>query len=370
MGNRFLHNALWILVFVLVSNQNSAQSITVLNVHGTCTGSASGFIEFEISGNFPPYQVSWSNGVVFNNMYFEIDTMTSLSPGNYTVSVMDFDLNVDTMTITVPVSAPILSGDIIIEDDQGDCSGIMTVDLFGGFGSPYTYQWSSESFNSSVNQLCEGDSYEVLVIDNGGCEVTLVGSVGLAEPPEIVCENYIEGTLLGGDNLISSGTVYLVDSEDSTLYLDSTSNILNGSFSIKNICNGEYKLTGVAPGYSTSYYNSQSNFNDAFIFTIDSSSWFGVNLKLVVSNSIEETVVNGTSFKVYPNPSKGLITFGLPEEEVIRTIQVFNIAGERVGFGEFDEINQIDISLQSEGMYFIHVRTSDRIYSERVLLLK
>ena len=71
------------------------------------------------------------------------------------------------------------------------------------------------------------------------------------------------------------------------------------------------------------------------------------------------------SINIYPNPSNGF--FSIESEDVIEKVLVTNIVGEIV---LTSNSNQLDITNQPNGIYFVEVFTEQQRYSEKVVLLK
>ncbi|MCK4406567.1 MAG: PKD domain-containing protein [Bacteroidales bacterium] len=84
--------------------------------------------------------------------------------------------------------------------------------------------------------------------------------------------------------------------------------------------------------------------------------------------------INADKIKIYPNPTSGLITFDFGEyssEEL--SVIVFNSIGKIIAC--FDNIKDnnnfsIDFSLESKGIYYISVNTSEGVINKRVSLVK
>ena len=72
-------------------------------------------------------------------------------------------------------------------------------------------------------------------------------------------------------------------------------------------------------------------------------------------------------FKIYPNPTKGIITIDVDSEEIINSVVLYSIKGELVG--EFPFASKvIDLSSIARGYYFIRVETENNILIEKVIV--
>ncbi|MFM7725337.1 MAG: T9SS type A sorting domain-containing protein, partial [Flavobacteriales bacterium] len=81
-------------------------------------------------------------------------------------------------------------------------------------------------------------------------------------------------------------------------------------------------------------------------------------------NSVLETEV---SMKVFPNPSQGLFSIQLGNQETIRLMEVFDMMGKRVlTFNPNASFTTIDLTSVPNGMYTIRMKTDGAALSTRV----
>lgn len=162
-------------------------NITVVNE--TIEDAEDGSASVTVQGGVLPYSYEWSDGStgVFNN---------GLAPGNYSIVVMDSEVCSDTIDFTIqPAECNNLSAsvDVTVNSSSGANDGTATVVVTGG-NSPFTYYWSSGASTSATSTTdLAGGEYNVTVVDNIGCEVSVdfnVGTVGIQEL--IAEENYFE----------------------------------------------------------------------------------------------------------------------------------------------------------------------------------
>ena len=127
----------------------------------------------------PAYSYNWSNGET-------TQTITDLSPGNYTVTVTDSNTCTGEETVTVAeyiCPTITLSESITNTTCNEDCDGSITVTPSGGT-APYTYSWSNGQTTQTATGLCAG-SYTVTVTDSKNCSV-VSGSYTVSEPDELL----------------------------------------------------------------------------------------------------------------------------------------------------------------------------------------
>ena len=131
-----------------------------------------------VEGGTAPYDIQWSNGTVG-------PTATGLTPGDYTINVMDAQGCPKTTKIKLTPPDPLYCK---IETQGGDCTpegaASATVDVTGGV-APYTFLWSTGDVTQTVSDLAPG-TYSVTVEDAQGC--TTVCSVTIPPNPIVpVC---------------------------------------------------------------------------------------------------------------------------------------------------------------------------------------
>ena len=101
---------------------------------------------------------------------------------------------------------------------------------------------------------------------------------------------------------------------------------------------------------------------DISYYYIDSVSLWKNNFPTAIKESIENE-----SFNVYPNPSSDKIKlYNVPPDENPE-ITLWNIAGEEI---QIEKINNylLDVSTVSEGLYFIHIKTTKGTQTKKILI--
>lgn len=73
--------------------------------------------------------------------------------------------------------------------------------------------------------------------------------------------------------------------------------------------------------------------------------------------------MNEKRFSVYPNPSAGIFFFDLPEITDFK-VSVFNSNGDKLEVPVLS--NRVDLSNQSNGIYFLEVKTKAKVYSAQI----
>ncbi|MBI3500218.1 MAG: T9SS type A sorting domain-containing protein [Bacteroidetes bacterium] len=133
-----------------------------------CYNGNNGTATVNANGGIAPYSYSWSNGQTSQ-------TITGLSAGNYTVTVMDNNGCTNIVSVSV-ANPPALLLSVISTPDSGNCNGTVSATPSGG-NPPYTYLWNNGCTTSSCSGLCAG-AYAVNVWDSNGCSWSISISVG------------------------------------------------------------------------------------------------------------------------------------------------------------------------------------------------
>ncbi|QTN39563.1 hypothetical protein HZ996_10585 [Cryomorphaceae bacterium] len=165
---------------------------TIQNV--LCFGDANGSITLVPVGGTSPYSFAWSNGAG------NVSSQTSLSAGNYTVSITDANGCLYTETLVVGGPSNALSSGIVQANVtcSGENDGVLTANVSGGT-SPYAYNWSTGGATNSISSLSPG-TYFVTITDDNSCQVT--ESYTITEPDEltlsyVLTQNPCNGNALG-----------------------------------------------------------------------------------------------------------------------------------------------------------------------------
>ncbi|MFM9985361.1 MAG: choice-of-anchor L domain-containing protein [Flavobacteriales bacterium] len=135
----------------------------------SCFNANDGYIEIEISGGVPPYNLDWTGAGTIDGQL----SQSGLGEGHYEVLVTDanscaflieWDLTQPTQIVIDPI-------DVVQPLCDNACNGTVDVTVTGGEPG-YSYDWSGpNNFNSTdedLSGLCEGD-YSLEVTDMMGC---------------------------------------------------------------------------------------------------------------------------------------------------------------------------------------------------------
>jgi len=209
-----------------VQNFGLADSLQVSWIESrspSCPNLSDGWIEINVEGGIPPYDIQWSNG----DQDVLID---SLIEGIYSVTVTDSaacqrrSLSIELQpTYELDFSFSILA--------QPDCfqpnGGSVEVFVSGG-NPPYMYEWSN-GVQNSLNDSLEAGPFRVTVTDNNDCvftsdEVNLsardVFDVSIHEVQSISCPGGSDGELIAQAQGTTELLTYEWNTGDTTRVID------------------------------------------------------------------------------------------------------------------------------------------------------
>jgi len=201
-----------------------------------CEEKETGMIDISVSGGTPPYKYIWSNGEITQDL-------ATIPAGNYTIEVVDDKacINDETITINAPNNPIEIKNSIITSlTDYQSNDGRIELDIIGGL-APYAISWTRLSDTANIGENQEtvsdliADSYQVLIIDANGCEVSETYEI---TQPEIVEETISPITCFGASD---ASIDVLVNKGNGTFsYSWSTGATTNR---IDNISAGNYTVT-------------------------------------------------------------------------------------------------------------------------------
>jgi gliding motility-associated-like protein len=168
-------------------------------------------------------------------------TFTSLTSGDYSITVTDINgcISTTTTTLTSPQSFSLATGNII-SADCGSSNGSAEVIVTGGSGN-FQYSWNIGGSTNSINSNLSPGNYEVTVTDNStGCIQNLQIIVPANGGPSIT-------NVLTSDNLCfgdQTGSISITAGSGTPPY---TYSINNGNTQVSNLFNnlssGSYTIT-------------------------------------------------------------------------------------------------------------------------------
>ncbi|MEM8525240.1 MAG: T9SS type A sorting domain-containing protein [Bacteroidota bacterium] len=154
-------------------------SLSTVVSNASC-GVNNGSIDLSITGGQAPYTIDWDNDGTGDND--DLEDLTDLAPGNYTVEVTDADGCTASSTISVVANGSVdIDTDVTFPTTCNASNGAISITISGGT-PPYQTDWlhiDGDQNPETVSDLPPG-KYELLVTDANGC--TLAGSIELIHP--------------------------------------------------------------------------------------------------------------------------------------------------------------------------------------------
>lgn len=330
----------------IVSLSNAgAPSASVSSTDATC-GSADGTASVNASGGTSPYSYFWSNGATTSSI-------SSLSPGNYLVSVVDASSCLATGSTTVNSSSSLLISTSATDASCGSSNGTATVTVSGGT-SPYSYLWNTGATTPQITNLSV-QTYSVTVTDASNCSVPVSVSVyslsGLSSFTSVTNATAF-GTCDGSATVSVSGGTSPISYLWSNSQTGQTAN---------SLCAGDFSVT----------VTDANSCSSVSFVTVSQPPPVGIK------ESVSDETVSG--FRIYPNPSSGItiVNFIIPSSEKNAEFGIYNLLGEKVynslvssdsnkGKGQI----HIDFSFFESGVYFCRLKTSDGIFTRKMTVVK
>ena len=182
-------------------NSNGAPTITVVNVVDPSCGLNNGSIDIQATGGTPPLSYSIDNGGTFQ----ATNLFTGLADATYDIVVEDANgCQAITQVTLVQPGSPSITNIAITDPTCGNANGGITITATGGVG-PYQYSIDNGvTFQgSNIFTGMGGGSYDVVVEDANGCQVSSTISLNNVAGPTINSNNLIDPTCGAADGAIT-----------------------------------------------------------------------------------------------------------------------------------------------------------------------
>jgi hypothetical protein len=386
-------------------------SIVSNQINPTCFLACNGSIVITgVLNGAEPFSFQWSNGSTTPEIY-------TLCPGSYTVTVTDAEgcEEIDSYLISEPGELFVNAGSTN-ETSIGANDGTAWAVPFGGV-PPYAYDWSNGSTDSLITNLIPG-TYTIMVNDANGCaevdsiEILPFPCQGLIEQGHapITCYGACDG---------SAGVIIVWGSGNET-YLWNTGDT---TAAITNLCPGQYSVTITNSFNCTATASFDIGQPDSIVFTVDSIvhltdtttgsifisvtggtppfqySWFGPNgffnfgqditnlesgfYNLVAGDlmgcittldsvevqdlSVSTPPLERVEVRIFPNPTNNQVYIDI--EDITGFYLHLKSLDGRIIQAWFEE-KTLDVSGTPSGMYLLEGVSGNKIFRERVLILR
>ncbi|MDX2001004.1 MAG: T9SS type A sorting domain-containing protein [Chitinophagales bacterium] len=277
----------------------------VINSPPSCNGLSDGSITVAVTGGTGPYQYALNNGSYQSSANF-----SGLAAGSYTVKARDNSGCVITYSPQVVLTAPASLSVIVNVINDISCFNLCdgsAVAIATGGTNPYTYTWSNNANNDTIQQLCAG-AYTVTVLDANNCSATTVANIN--QPPllSIAITTTDASSIAACDG---SATANVSGGISPYSYIWSNGAV---TASINSLCVGQYCLTVTdnqgCEAINCGAVNAQGGNNCASL-AIDSVIYNNANCSgtvqsgiLVIASggngSLEYSINNGSSYQNTP----------------------------------------------------------------------
>jgi len=378
---------------IFVSQPNAPLSSGITHNDVKCFGGNSGNADLTLNGGTTPYTYNWSN----TSTNEDISTLTF---GRYTVLVTD--KNLCTLRDTVDIGQPTAPLSSIINAKDVNCfggvDGNVSLTIAGGT-VPYAYSWSNGAVTKNINNIVLG-KYKVVVTDFNNC--VLKDSITVNQPlaplnaTHIIADAKCNGSSDGGINLtVTGGTTPYLYSWNNSKTTEDNSGIKAGKYVVtitdKNLCilkdsgivaeptvlltlmDGTTATKGVSNGlvwvnasggtapynytWSNAAPNNDSIFNvkiGTYIVTVRDANGCTRNDTFIVSEAAKTS-----SIKLFPNPSKGMLT--------VNGLESFGL-DLPIQFELYDLVGKLQMSFEVKGKDEITFNLDDNLYNNAYIL--
>ena len=180
-----------------LNNQNAAfitLDVTNISCYSLCDGSID---TLSMLGGTDPFTFNWLDGAG-NPLGVNTPLITGLCEGGYILEATDVNgcISFQSAMVTEPDTILLNPLFLINPTCNGICDGQIISNPIGGT-LPFNFLWNDPSAQTtlSANNLCDG-SYDVVITDANGCQVSQAGTI--TEPPTIaiVIDNITDAACL------------------------------------------------------------------------------------------------------------------------------------------------------------------------------
>ncbi|MGL4597059.1 MAG: T9SS type A sorting domain-containing protein, partial [Bacteroidia bacterium] len=376
----------------------------------SCNGGNNGSGAFLVGGGTPAYTYLWSNGDT-------TASLSSLSAGTYSCTATDANgcTILDSLIINEPLPLLSFTNNTVVSCN-GACDGTAFINVTGGT-MPYTYLWTNNATNDTINGLCAG-MYFCTVTDSNGCvqmdsalvtEPDVLGLSGIASNTTMCSgtDGAVDLSVTGGSPFYTfswsnqaatedvfnlgagSYAVSVVDANGcmdsiSFIILDPLPPIVTVALDRDSICTNDaiLALTGGSPagGSWSGPGVTGSSFDPSSLaqgFTTITYTYTDPNTNCTASNTdvlyvslctgIASQSVSG-EWNIFPNPASNLLTISYASNTQPVQVVLFNALGEQVGFWNMNSDRMdIDVTNLAAGIYVVQINRDGATTVSRII---
>lgn len=331
---------------------NSASVSIQSSTLSVCTGQTVTFTASATGTGANPVYTWFINGVEQAGSNDPVFTTNSLPLGNATVSV--------TMQSSEPCITTPATNVLTINVTQGfnitttqtvptcptSTNGSITATVAGGV-APYTYVWNGVSSTDNTLTGIGSGLVTLVVTDATGCSNSQ--DINMAGPNPIVMSSQVT--------------------------LDQTSgNPPNGSITV-TIAGGNAPYTYVWNTTPPQFTNSATGLAAGnYTVTVTDINGCTAEFTIEVKNMTSVNDLLNSNYKIYPNPSNGIIWLEIPSGEKVNFVRIFDIAGKLIEEKHTPTVQQGGVELDflnvGNGIYLMEFETSNAKISQRIIIQK
>jgi len=260
--------------------------------------------------------------------------------------------------------------------ELGNDTTLCTGETYSVEGDYTAYLWEHDGSTEQGIIPEQTGTYSVKVTDIMGCPSTDDVNITIIESPVVDLGPDIVAPATNSVTLSTVGSfpsyLWTTGATTSTITLQLSAyydpGIVGLTVCAANGCTAYNELTiqqelppPAAPGMANNNFaegdmdnSSESNYDD------------------IKNDKFKETIEeqNFTDYKIYPNPSDGKFTIGLPNLESVKQVVIFNAMGHRVKTFKNIKSNllEIDVSGYSKGLYLIYITEEKTIRVFKVII--
>lgn len=275
----------------------------------------------------------------------------------WTIYATDEDLSNDTSaiaitnTIPVPLTSTTYSNGIESAYDYAS----LNLDFVSGIG--YVFGLSGTTFHSGLQALFYSVPSNTIVPINEAMVVFPCVDVTIGDTYRIA---FWKRSNSGGMSGVFSGTAGQ-DAASMTDVLKPYAAMTAGPFWKKD------SVDYVATATETRYF-ALGGKGDASLANIN-VRYDDIKISKVVSSVGIKTISSSEAVSIFPNPTSGILNIN--SIDVASSIEIFNVIGEKVYSGNLVKgNNSIDLSVLSNGAYFVKMNSNNQVITKKVVLTK
>ena len=325
---------------------------TITNV--LCFGSQTGAIDVAVSGGLEPFAYQWDNGSTTGSL-------AGVAAGAYNLTITDANNCQITKSyqVTQPPAFSIIASTVEVTCSGGNDGSIHLV-VTGGV-PPYACAWNTGATTMNLDSLVAGN-YSVIITDQNSC--TTSGAFAINQPG-VNCNLVLQDLNFG----IDQSTCYDATQTITTAGNGTTFTISNGANVVMIAGQIITCLEGTrvnAGGYLHGYITPDGQYCSVLKNTEITSSGENETLNKTIPGKPA-----GNFFKIYPNPTPGMVTLDLAnvEDSGPVRVEIFSMQSEEVLSQNMNQSGKYAISLFGKpgGIYLLRIVSKNQVASVKIV---